>query len=137
MESSGRVFANNFWRLPILKVGKVRCWVVVVGLTYLDISLRELLTTFLTVPDLILFPVTGITKSTNNHASIREAVGNKDRFSVVTMDDCKGETFDNVVFCAPPSGFEDYGGAVEDAVTNVWSGLEKGGAFVFTSSGGM
>jgi hypothetical protein len=53
------------------------------------------------------------------------------------MDDSKGQKFDNVVFCAPPSGFEDYGGAVEDAVANVWSGLENGGTFVFTSSGGM
>lgn len=81
--------------------------------------------------------VTGITKTTNNHPSIQEAIGSEDRFSVATMDDCKGKTFDNVVFCAPPSGFDDYGGAVEDAVTNVWSGLEKGGNFVFTSSGGM
>jgi hypothetical protein len=81
--------------------------------------------------------VTGITKTTNNHGSIREAIGNNDRFQLVTMDACQGQQFDNVVFCAPPSGFDDYGGAVEDAVSNVWSGLENGGTFVFTSSGGM
>lgn len=53
------------------------------------------------------------------------------------MDDCKGKTFDNVIFCAPPSGFEDYPGAVEYAASELWSGIESGGTFVFTSSGGM
>ena len=82
--------------------------------------------------------VTGITKTTNNHQHILDAVSdNEDRFEVATMDDCQGRTFDNVVFCAPPSGFDDYAGAVKDAVTNVWSGLDEGGTFVFTSSGGM
>ena len=68
------------------------------------------------------------------------AVGDDEgRFQVSTLDACKAETktFDNVIFCAPPSGFEDYAGAVENAVANIWSGLEKGGTFVFTSSGGM
>lgn len=85
--------------------------------------------------------MTGITKTTNNHNSIKEAITadnhNADRFNVVTMDECQGKTFDNVVFCAPPSGFDDYPGAVEHAASTLWSGLENGGTFVFTSSGGM
>jgi len=82
--------------------------------------------------------VTGITKTANNHPSILESVGDaSDRFQVSTMDNCRDTKFDNVVFCAPPSGFDDYAGAVRDAVTNSWSGLDNGGTFVFTSSGGM
>jgi hypothetical protein len=53
------------------------------------------------------------------------------------MDDCKDKSFDTVIFCAPPSGFDDYPGAVEHAASTLWSGLENGGSFVFTSSGGM
>jgi hypothetical protein len=64
-------------------------------------------------------------------------IGESDRFSVKTADECKGEKFDNVVFCAPPSGFDDYPGAVKDSVTNIWAGPSGGGIFVFTSSGGM
>ena len=81
--------------------------------------------------------VVGITKTSNNHQSILEKVGNSDRFSVKTSDECKGQKFQNVVFCAPPSGFEDYPSAVEEAVSNLWAGPDEGGAFVFTSSGGM
>jgi hypothetical protein len=40
------------------------------------------------------------------------------------------------VFCAPPSGFDDYPEAVRDAVTNIWD-KSSDGVFVFTSSGGM
>ena len=83
------------------------------------------------------YPVVGITKTSNNHQSILEKVGNSDRFSVKTGDECKGQKFQNVVFCAPPSGFEDYPSAVEEAVSNLWAGPDEGGAFVFTSSGGM
>jgi len=97
--------------------------------------------------------VTGITKTTNNHEKIISSItstttiatGTAAResnslFQVKTMDDIKKQQqqgFDHVVFCAPPSGFEDYAGAVQDAITTVWSGPEKGGSFVFTSSGGM
>jgi hypothetical protein len=79
--------------------------------------------------------VTGVTKTSNRHESILEQVGGNDRFSVKTLDEIQGQTFRDVVFCAPPSGFDDYAAAVEDAVTNVWDGT--GGVFVFTSSGGM
>lgn len=81
--------------------------------------------------------MTGVTKSTNRHESILEVVGKSERFELVTEDEVAGRKFDNVVFCAPPSGFEDYPAALEDCVTNIWSGSEGGGSFVFTSSGGM
>jgi hypothetical protein len=81
--------------------------------------------------------VVGITKTSNNHESILEKVGSSSRFSVQTAAQCKGKKFQNVVFCAPPSGFDDYPGAVLDAITNLWAGEGGGGSFVFTSSGGM
>ena len=81
--------------------------------------------------------VTGITKSTNRHETILASVGDSDNFSVKTEEECKGEKFRNVVFCAPPSGFDDYPAAVKDVITNLWAGPSEGGAFIFTSSGGM
>jgi hypothetical protein len=82
--------------------------------------------------------VTGITKTTNNHESILASVGGaSDRFEVKTGDECKGRNYQNVVFCAPPSGFDDYPAALEDAITNLWAGSSEGGVFVFTSSGGV
>ena len=83
--------------------------------------------------------VTGITKTSNQHADILNQVGahHSDRFSLVTGDAVSDERFDSVVFCAPPSGFEDYPAAVKDAVDNLWVGPEQGGVFVFTSSGAM
>ena len=81
--------------------------------------------------------VVGVTKTSNRHQDILEEVGDSDRFSVKTADECEGEKFENVVFCAPPSGFDDYPKAVEETVKNLWSGPSGGGVFVFTSSGGM
>lgn len=78
--------------------------------------------------------VVGITKSTTRHAEIREQIGsdgNDARFELVTSTE---EKFPNVVFCAPPSGFDDYPKAVEDAVSKLWDGT---GVFAFTSSGSM
>jgi hypothetical protein len=66
-----------------------------------------------------------------------EEVGESDRFVLKTGEEVEGAKFQNVVFCAPPSGFDDYPAAVEDAITNLWAGPSEGGAFVFTSSGGM
>jgi hypothetical protein len=77
-----------------------------------------------------------VTKTRTRHESILEQVGDKERFSVKTTDEIQGQRFRDVVFCAPPSGFEDYAAAVEDAVMNVWDSTSDG-AFVFTSSGGM
>lgn len=77
-----------------------------------------------------------MTKTRSRHESILEQVGDNERFSVKTADEIQGQRFRDVVFCAPPSGFEDYAAAVEDAVRNVWDSTSDG-AFVFTSSGGM
>lgn len=83
------------------------------------------------------FLVWAITKTRNNHESIKETVGENPNLNIVTMDDLTQETkFENVVFCAPPSGSDDYPGAVKDAVDALWCGPDKG-RFVFTSSGGM
>lgn len=88
-------------------------------------------------PSFLIVPlVTGVTKSMNRHGDIRSAVGESDRFSLATAEEIEGITFKDVVFCAPPSGFEDYPAAVDDAISNVWD-QEGGGTFVFTSSGGM
>ncbi|KAL9190349.1 hypothetical protein ACHAXT_007560 [Thalassiosira profunda] len=92
--------------------------------------------------------ITGVTKSTGRHAAIMEQVlgdtGDADlqaRFQLTTMDDIlkqdSGHSFKDVVFCAPPSGFEDYPSAVKAAAAQLWAGSEGGGSFVFTSSGGV
>jgi nucleoside-diphosphate-sugar epimerase len=92
--------------------------------------------------------VTGITRSPERHETIRNLVFNRDdqdrsnseRFRLVTFDQFNGpqeRRFQNVVFCAPPSGFEDYPAAVRDVASNLWAGPEAGGSFVFTSSGAV
>ena len=81
--------------------------------------------------------MTGITKTKKRHDEILADVCSSDRFQVKTGDECQGKKFHSVVFCAPPSGFEDYPGALEDCITNAWAGPSMGGIFVFTSSGGM
>lgn len=81
--------------------------------------------------------VVGITKTNNRHANILSEIGPNDRFQVKTLDECEEMKFQNVVFCAPPSGFEDYAGSVKDCITKIWAGPSAGGVFVFTSSGGM
>lgn len=90
--------------------------------------------------------VIGITKSTTRHDAIMKDVGgdhhHSGRFSLTTADALKseqppGRKFSNCVFCAPPSGFDDYASAIEDSIFNIWSGPSGGGMFVFTSSGGI
>lgn len=120
--------------------------------------------------------ITGITKSTTRHEAIRrEVLGlvrggetssssssssphagaeeekrKKDRFHLLTVDQVLASSsysFRDVVFCAPPSGFEDYSAAVDDAATRLWTGIhgsssggeenEAVGSFVFTSSGAV
>jgi hypothetical protein len=86
--------------------------------------------------------VTGITKSTNRHESILATIPQTTgggSFEVKTSQEAllEGKKFKNVVFCAPPSGFDDYPAAVKDAATDLWEGPTGGGVFVFTSSGGM
>ena len=81
--------------------------------------------------------VTGITKTRSRHEEILADVGSSDRFQVKTSDEVVGTTFQNVVFCAPPSGFDDYAGTLKECITQTWAGPSEGGVFVFTSSGGM
>ena len=83
--------------------------------------------------------VTGITKTTNHHDEIRQAMPETQasRLTLTTRDALPpGTKFPNMVFCAPPSGSEDYPGEVKDTVNTLWSGPDDG-VFCFTSSGGM
>jgi hypothetical protein len=77
-----------------------------------------------------------MTRTNAHHAHIQRACP---KLQLVTQDDFVGsETrFQTVVFCAPPSGFDDYAAAVQAAATNLWMGPDSGGTFVFTSSGGV
>eukprot|EP00588_Corethron_pennatum_P012792 CAMPEP_0194270892 /NCGR_PEP_ID=MMETSP0169-20130528/4799_1 /TAXON_ID=218684 /ORGANISM="Corethron pennatum, Strain L29A3" /LENGTH=339 /DNA_ID=CAMNT_0039013099 /DNA_START=84 /DNA_END=1103 /DNA_ORIENTATION=+ len=88
--------------------------------------------------------IIGITNTKNNHESIiREVLddssNNCRNFSVDTYKsaDTRGRKYSNVVFCAPPSGSDDYSADVADAINKLWIGPEGGGVFVFTSSGGV
>lgn len=96
---------------------------------------------------------TGVTRTTKNHDAIRAAVllgestdDDDDRFRLIAASGGSGDvaapprrksTFTNVVFCAPPSGFEDYPAAVKEAAERYWEGPNGGGVFVFTSSGAV
>ena len=120
----------------------------VVGVGVLGTHLCRLI---LECPDFADSTVVGITKTTNHHEDIQAQVlsntgedlslseNNRDRFRLATMDEMRtsGEQFDQVVFCAPPSGFEDYPGAVHEAASKLWRGDSAGGLFVFTSSGAV
>jgi len=117
--------------------------IAVVGCGVLGTSLcRQLLSH----PDFASRSITAITKSTARHDDIRKQVlqsdGDSDRFDVKTMDDVLAaqETasllFQDVVFCAPPSGFDNYPRAVKEAAEKLWA-ADKSGSFVFTSSGGV
>lgn len=82
--------------------------------------------------------VTGITKTTARHDDILQSVGAHDgRFQVKAYGELGGQTFKDVVFCAPPSGSDDYPAAIKEAASNVWAGRNSGGTFVFTSSGAV
>ncbi len=92
---------------------------------------------------IFVYAVTGITKSTQRHESLLQQMANE-RFQVETLDSLLETTtttpqqrYRHVVFCAPPSGFDDYPAAVKHAVQHIWAGPDEGGVFVFTSSGGM
>ena len=90
--------------------------------------------------------VVGITKTPSRHEQIRSAVvgqaADDDRLQLllVTSDDFASQQdsskFKDVVFCAPPSGFDDYPAAVQSAIEDYWD-RDLGGCFVFTSSGGI
>ncbi|CAJ1938234.1 unnamed protein product [Cylindrotheca closterium] len=92
---------------------------------------------FVKLPEFESQEVVGITKSNTRHEEILAEVGKNDRFRVATIEDCAGEKYKNVVFCAPPSGFNDYSAAVDHCMKTVWAGPNSGGVFIFTSSGGV
>lgn len=112
----------------------------VIGVGVLGTSLcRQILE----APEFSDATVTGITRTSDRHDAIRSDVGwplTDDRFRLVRSEDflrLEGQKFGNVVFCAPPSGFDDYAAAVKEATEKYWAGPEAGGVFVFTSSGAV
>jgi len=84
--------------------------------------------------------IVGVTRTNNNHAMILASMPTSatSSFKVATYNDLLSEDrkYPNVVFCAPPSGSEDYPKSVQDAMNDFWSGPNVG-RFVFTSSGGV
>ena len=113
--------------------------IAVVGCGVLGTSLCKQL---LSHPDFASRSITAITKSTARHDDIRKQVpqsdNDSDRFVVKTLDDVleTSSSFQDVVFCAPPSGFDNYPSAVKEAAEKLWA-ADKSGSFVFTSSGGV
>ena len=114
-------------------------------------SVEKLLSPFLTslhTSRTLKIVVTGITKSSKRHDDIlKEVLGGddrlSDRFELLTAEEYESKDnkkFNHCVFCAPPSGFENYAAAVKGAIDGLWMGQTEensGGAFVFTSSGGI
>ena len=129
-----------------MTTGQNECAVIGVGV--LGTSLCKQL---LESPQFQDWKITGITKTTNRHSEIMEEVvgsseGKKQdnengRFSLTTIDEAVSspskKKYQHCVFCAPPSGFDDYPGAVQTAANELWGGPDNGGVFVFTSSGGI
>jgi FlaA1/EpsC-like NDP-sugar epimerase len=112
----------------------------IVGVGVLGTSLCKQI---LSSPDFQNVIVTGITKSHDRHELIREQIGFTkvaSRLTLITMEELmekKFTKFDHVIFCAPPSGFENYPDAVKEAVNDIWLGPHDGGVFIFTSSGAV
>jgi nucleoside-diphosphate-sugar epimerase len=113
--------------------------VVVVGCGVLGTSLCKQL---LTSSKFSNTAVVGVTRTANNHASIlasiHQVVQPSSHFELTTYNDLlsRNRKFKNVVFCAPPSGSDDYPSAVRDTMSHFWLGPSTG-RFVFTSSGGV
>ncbi|CAM9204862.1 unnamed protein product [Chrysoparadoxa australica] len=72
--------------------------------------------------------VYGETRSTDRHEALAESGMEP------TLRGSRTVKCDNVVFCAAPSGNDDYAGEVAAAASEVWTGR---GVFVFTSSAGV
>jgi nucleoside-diphosphate-sugar epimerase len=110
--------------------------------------------------------IVGVTKTKTRHELIRQSVlqnvdadgviggentDNNDniekRFQLVTLDEVLATAtttsssqprrlYKDVVFCAPPSGFDNYASSIMEVATSLWSGIiDQQGSFVFTSSG--
>lgn len=69
--------------------------------------------------------VVGQTNTTSRHEDLK-ALGIEPRLKT----ECGEEQFTNVIFCAPPSGSDDYTGEIV-AASKLWNGT---GTFMFTSS---
>lgn len=114
----------------------------IIGVGVLGTSLCKQI---LSSPDFQNVVITGITKSYDRHELIREQIGYTkiaSRLTLTTIEELiekksRFAKFDNVIFCAPPSGFEDYPSSVKEAIEDFWSGPENGGVFIFTSSGAV
>ena len=104
--------------------------------------------------------IVGVTRTKTRHESIRRSVLHHDvddanddgekkggRFQLMTLDEVLATTaattrggrprrhYKDVVFCAPPSGFDDYASGITEVATRLWSAATPRGSFVFTSSG--
>ena len=93
----------------------------------------------------------GITKTKQRHEEIQQQIisNNKNHRSfqlqtfeeaVMKQDTDESALFDHVLFCAPPSGFENYPMALQQAL-QIWKGpcssSSNDSSFVFTSSGAV
>ena len=107
----------------------------VVGCGVLGTSLCKQVLQEETAADADVIQVVGVTKTTNHHNEILTDVGTDDRFSVATIEQVlkDGKKFRDVVFCAPPSGSEDYSADLKAAM-ELWDAEGQDGVFVFTSS---
>lgn len=153
--ASGMASSNGSSSTSIrLASSKTSSDIAVVGCGVLGTSLCKQL---LASPDFKGRSVTGITKTTNNHESIQKSVLGDDHdddndssssksslFNLSTFDDIpKEKQFKDVVFCAPPSGFDNYPEAIQNVIDTLWHGASStstdgsDGVFVFTSSGGI
>jgi hypothetical protein len=86
--------------------------------------------------------VFGITRTNDRHEQIWEQIGSSSVLQLVTAEEVLDKSpatrqkCDDVIFCAPPSGFENYPNALHEAITSYWKGPTSG-VFVFTSSGAV
>jgi len=152
MNIAATTSSSSPWSSSSSSIQVTECAIVGVGV--LGTSLCKQL---LRDPDFKNWKFTGITKGNKRHDGIlKEVLGRddhhqySDRFELRTADYYNDDTyksnnkkFNHCVFCAPPSGFDDYPSAVRGAIENLWMGRRnndndnKEGIFVFTSSGGI
>ena len=90
--------------------------------------------------------IVGVTKTSSRHDALLKELCEKkeeygDRVSLCTMEQALQDslTCNHVVFCAPPSGFDDYPTAISTAFQFLLSSenKEEVGSYIFTSSGGV
>lgn len=107
--------------------------VAIIGMGVLGTSLAKQL---LETTD---YNLMGITKSKSRHEDLLNEICGvseyKGRLQLMTIEEAMSANneYPNVVFCAPPSGFEDYPQGIASAARL----HNRKGSFVFTSSGGV